>query len=74
MENYLGVAQILISILLVISILLQVRGQGGGLFGSAQGTFRVRRGVDKLLFQATIVLVIIFLLISILTVRFFSGT
>jgi preprotein translocase subunit SecG len=74
MEAYIGVAQILISVLLVGSILLQVRGQGGGLFGSAQGTFRVRRGIDKLLFQATIVLTIIFLLISILSVRFFSGT
>ena len=74
MEAYIGVAQILISVLLVGSILLQVRGQGGGLFGSAQGTFRVRRGIDKLLFQATIVLTIIFLLISILSVRFFSDT
>ena len=73
METYLGVAQILISILLVGSILLQVRGQGGGLFGSAQGTFRVRRGMEKLLFQATIALVVIFLLISILSVRFFSN-
>ena len=72
MQAYLGVAQILISILLVGSILLQVRGQGSGMFGSAQGSYRVRRGVDKLLFQGTIVLVAVFLLISLLSVRFFS--
>ena len=72
MQTYLGITQILISIMLVGSILLQVRGQGGGLFGSAGGTFRVRRGIEKVLFQGTIVLVILFLFISILSVRFFT--
>jgi preprotein translocase subunit SecG len=72
MLTYLGLTQILISILLIASILLQVRGQGGGLFGSAQGSYRVRRGVEKLLFQFTIVLTVFFLIISILMV-YFSG-
>ena len=72
MQTYLAVAEILVSILLVGSILLQIRGQGSGLFGSAQGTYRVRRGVDKLLFQGTIVLTTIFVLISILSARFAS--
>ena len=72
MLTYLGLTQILISILLIASILLQVRGQGGGLFGSAQGSYRVRRGVEKLLFQFTIVLTVLFLIISLLMV-YFSG-
>mgnify|MGYP000907618334 FL=1 len=72
MITYLGLTQILVSILLILTILLQVRGQGGGLFGSAQGTYRVRRGVEKLLFQFTIVLTVFFLLISLLMV-YFSG-
>ena len=72
MLTYLGLTQILISILLIASILLQVRGQGGGLFGSAQGSYRVRRGVEKLLFQFTIVLTVFFLIISLLMV-YFSG-
>ena len=72
MITYLGLTQILVSILLILTILLQGRGQGGGLFGSAQGTYRVRRGVEKLLFQFTIVLTVFFLLISLLMV-YFSG-
>ena len=72
MITYLGLTQILVSTLLIATILLQVRGQGGGLFGSAQGSYRVRRGVEKLLFQFTIVLTVLFLLISLLMV-YFSG-
>jgi preprotein translocase subunit SecG len=73
MQTYLGAAEILVSILLIGAVLLQIRGQGSGFFGSAQATFRVRRGVEKLLFQGTIVLTVIFLLISLLSARI-SGT
>jgi preprotein translocase subunit SecG len=72
MQASLGVAEILISLILIATILLQVRGQGSGLFGSAQGTQRVRRGVDKLLFQGTITFTVIFVLISLLSARFIS--
>ena len=67
-----NIAQILITVLLVVSVLLQVRGQGGGLFGSGESSFRVRRGMDKTLFQLTIVLSILFVLMSIISVRFGS--
>ncbi len=63
--------QIVISVLLVTVILLQVRGQGGGLFGAAEGSYRTRRGLEKALFQFTILLVGIFILTSILSVRAF---
>ena len=70
MESYLGVALILASTLLITTILLQVRGPGSGLFGAAQSTYRVRRGVEKLLFQFTIVLTVIFIVIAIVFVQF----
>ena len=70
MGSYLNIVQILVSVVLVIVILLQVRELGTGLFGSAQATFRTRRGVEKTLFQFTIMLSAIFLGISILSVRF----
>ncbi|MQF83014.1 preprotein translocase subunit SecG [SAR202 cluster bacterium AD-802-E10_MRT_200m] len=70
MESYLGVALILASTLLITTILLQVRGTGSGLFGAAQSTYRVRRGVEKLLFQFTIVLTVIFIVIAIVFVQF----
>ena len=67
----LNVIHIFISVLLIATILLQVRGQGTGLFGSAEGSFRTRRGLEKTLFQFTIVLIVIFILISIISVRNF---
>ncbi len=63
--------QIIISVLLVTVILLQVRGQGGGLFGSAESSYRTRRGVEKVLFQFTIFLTVVFLTTSIISVRLF---
>ena len=65
----LNYVQIVISVLLVVVILMQVRGQGASLFGSAEGSFRTRRGIEKTLFQFTIVLAIIFIIVSILSVR-----
>ena len=69
MEDIFNVIQILISITLVLVILMQVRDLGSGLFGSASATYRVRRGVEKMLFQFTIILVILFIFVSILSVR-----
>ena len=59
--------QILVSITLVVTILVQVKGQGSGLFGSTEGSFRTRRGIEKTLFQFTIFLVAVFILISIVS-------
>ena len=65
--DFLNVVQILISIVLVVTILVQVRGQGGGLFGSAEGSFRTRRGIEKTLFQFAIALVALFIGVSIIS-------
>ena len=62
-------AQILISITLVLVILVQVREAGGGFFGSAQATYRTRRGLERTLFRFTILLAVVFLLMSIISVR-----
>jgi preprotein translocase subunit SecG len=63
--------QILIATLLVIVILVQVRGQGGGLFGGGESSYRTRRGLEKALFQFTIFLVVVFLTTSIVSVKVF---
>ena len=69
MVGYLHVAQILVSIVLTLVILFQVKGTGlGGVFGGQASVYRTRRGIEKTLFQLTIVLVIIFLFISALSV------
>lgn len=67
---WLNIVQIAISVILVVIILLQVRGQGTGLFGAAEGSFRTRRGIERVLFQFTIFMVVVFILVSILSVRF----
>ena len=70
MATYLNVAQIILSIALILAILLQVRGGGlGGIFGQADTVFRTRRGAEKTLFQLTIILVVLFIIVSIITLR-----
>ena len=70
MQTYLNVAQIVLSVALILVILLQVRGGGlGGIFGQADTVYRTKRGVEKTLFQLTIVLVILFVIVSIITLR-----
>lgn len=66
-EDYLAIAEIMVSIALIGVILLQVRGEGlGGLRG---GSFvRTRRGLEKTLFQLTVALIAIFLFVSALSV------
>jgi preprotein translocase subunit SecG len=66
----LNVLQLIVSTVLVLVILMQVRETGSGLFGSGQATFRTRRGLEKTLFQFTIVLAVVFLVMSIISVRF----
>ncbi len=67
LTDFLAVAEILISITLIAVILLQVKGEGLG--GLQSGSFvRTRRGVEKTLFQLTILLVIIFLTVSAVSV------
>lgn len=57
----LNISQIVIAILLILAILLQARGTGlGSAFGGEGNIFRTKRGVEKILFYATIVLGILF--------------
>ncbi len=70
MQTYFSIAQIVLSVALILAILLQVRGGGlGGIFGQANTVFRTKRGVEKTLFQLTIVLVVLFITISIVMLR-----
>ncbi len=65
----LNVVQIVVATVLIIVVLMQVRGQGTGLFGSAESSFRSRRGLEKTLFQFTVVLVVVFIVLSIVSAR-----
>ena len=70
MQLYLNIGQIILAIALILVIMMQVKGGGlGGIFGQADTVYRTKRGVEKTLFQLTIALGILFIALSIVTLR-----
>ena len=66
MDPILAFGQLIVSIALIASILLQARGTGlSGAFGGDSAVYRSRRGVEKRLWQFTIVLLVLFMIFSI---------
>ena len=65
MVTYLNIALIIISVLLILSVILQSKGAGlGGLSGADTGSvYTARRGVERTLFRLTIILSIIFFIV-----------
>jgi len=64
MLKIINIIQVITSILLVISILLQQRGEGGlsPVFGGGgSGSYRTRRGLERILSWATVILAIVFI-------------
>ncbi len=63
--SWLKIAQIIIPILLITFILMQNRGTGlGSTFGGSGGVYLTKRGLEKKLFIATIVMAVLFFLVS----------
>jgi preprotein translocase subunit SecG len=70
MITYLYIAQIVVAVALTLVALLQVKGGGlGGIFGQADTVYRTKRGMEKTLFQLTIALVVIFVALSIVSLK-----
>ena len=69
MKNILIIAQIVIAALLTGGILLQSRGTGlGATFGGSGNVYRTKRGVEKVVFRATVVMAVAFLTIALVTI------
>lgn len=70
--TFIQIALIVIAVALVVIILAQVRGGGlSGIFGGGgESAFRTRRGLERTLFRFTIVLIVVFIILCILAVRF----
>lgn len=67
MVAILPIIQIIISVLLIVVILLQTSVAGaGGAFGSGDmdGSYHTRRGFEKMIFNSTIALGILFAIVS----------
>lgn len=65
LRDFLSLAQILISTLVIVLVLMQVRGTGfGAALGGQDASFRTRRGLQRSLHRMTIVIIVIFVAIS----------
>lgn len=60
-ENIYNIVELILSIILILAILLQQKGSGlGGVFGGSSNVYATRRGLDKILHYATIVVAVLF--------------
>lgn len=68
MPTYLVIAQILVCVALIATILFQLHGGGiGGIFGQSESVYRTRRGLEKTLLKLTITLAVVFIILAVLT-------
>lgn len=69
MQTILTFIQIIVALLLVTTILLQRRGGGlSSVFGGDGNVYRTRRGAEKMIFRATVILAALFLATALLNV------
>lgn len=69
--NYLSIAQLILSVVLIVLILLQERTSGlSGAFGGGGegGAYQTRRGFERIIFAATIVIAIAFAGLSLIEI------
>lgn len=68
MNPFLAAGQFIVSIALMVAILLQARGTGlSSAFGGDSAVYRSRRGIERRLWQFTIVLMILFAIFSLVS-------
>ena len=69
MKNTLLIVQIILSVIIVASILLQAQGTGlGASWGGGGETYHTRRGVEKVVYYLTMVALVLFIVTSIVVV------
>ena len=75
LRTALNIIQLLVSIVLIVVVLMQSKGSNiGAVFGAGDSSiYRTRRGLEKRLFQFTIGIAVVFLLLSIVSSAFGSA-
>lgn len=70
MQVYLNIAQIIVSIALIVIVIFQARSSSAGSMfgGSDSSVYRTRRGVEKTIYNATIGLAVLFFILALLNV------
>ncbi len=75
MNPFLALGQIIVSIALIFAILLQARGTGlSGTFGGDSAVYRSRRGIERRLWQFTLILLGLFVVFSLVSFVFAPAT
>ena len=75
MNPVLGAGQLIVSVALVFAILLQARGAGlSAAFGGDSSVYRSRRGIERRLWQFTIVLLVLFVVFSAFSFLYAPGS
>ncbi len=73
MQTVLALIETISAAILTLLILLQARGAGlGSTFGGANLFYRSKRGAERVLFTATVVIAVLFSLISLISVVLLS--
>jgi len=73
MQKFIQIAQIIISVFLILSIILQHRGTGlGGAFGGEANVYRSKRGIENFLYYSSIVFAVLFVALSIFSLLYLS--
>jgi preprotein translocase subunit SecG len=70
LQTALNIIEILVSATLIVIIILQSKGSGfGGIFGGRDmlSPLHTRRGLERTMFQFTVGLVVVFLLVSLIS-------
>lgn len=69
MKNLFNVITVISALLMIVTILIQSRGQSlGATFGGDTSYYRSRRGAEAVVFNATTVLAVIFVLSVVLSI------
>ncbi len=69
MDNAINLVMIIVSVVLIVVVLLQTKGSSfsGAFGGDSSSIYRTRRGVEKSLFQFTIGIAVVFVLLAIVS-------
>ena len=71
LQKILLIVEVVICAILVVAVLLQNRAEGlGKMFGGGGEVFRTKRGLEKVLYYATIVLIIALIAISLFILKY----
>lgn len=68
MQTFVNLAQVVLAITLIVLVLLQAKGNSASAFFNRQAatTYRTRRGVERTILQATILVAIVFCIVSLI--------